>query len=233
MTKKIPIDDAMVERAVEAYSAGSEGSDYFMRCALEAALNPPEEPEIVVTEEMKEEGRKQVRYLAQYNLAAQKSGVFLEGGSGSIEPSDSEIIYRAMRRLEPKRETAADAVQHSVTERCHRRAGMREKMARAIYENLQSRSFSMIHPWETREGAYRETFVVAADAALDVLMEPTEGMVNAALEPAAVATCRPGIHVKCEKGCWFGGRSPCVAPCVLHEAVNGTKPFWNGHPEDS
>jgi len=85
-----------------------------MRKILDAVLNPPEEPEIVVTEEM-----------AQKGLCA----FFFEVDSTKYNWTNPQRIaaieraYRAMRRLEPKGETTADAVQHSVTERCHRRVG--------------------------------------------------------------------------------------------------------------
>ena len=87
---KIEVTDEMVERFCD-YVNTHEG--YAYRDALEAALNPPPEPEIVVTEEMVNAGRstypgtlpKDLATVAMINEACRR-------------------IYRAMRKLEPKAE---------------------------------------------------------------------------------------------------------------------------------
>lgn len=90
MSKHV-IDDEMVERACHANHKMAEAADRNhaeqMRYVLDATLNPPPEPEIPVTEEMRKKGgdilcgRFGVSYVAAH-----------EGVSH---------IYRAMRKLEP------------------------------------------------------------------------------------------------------------------------------------
>jgi hypothetical protein len=89
MTKPV-IDDAAVARAQAEMSrpkwinrwAGPEA----MRAALEAAINPPPEPEIVVTDEMENVG-----------------GVMIGRWSGMVSNREvAQLAYRAMRKLEPK-----------------------------------------------------------------------------------------------------------------------------------
>lgn len=82
--KKREVTDAMVERAQKACPALIHRD--VARHMLDAALNPPQEPEVVVTEEMEQVGR-------QTALNCRMSVT----GPGSIR-----AIYRAMRRLEPK-----------------------------------------------------------------------------------------------------------------------------------
>jgi len=105
VTKKIPIDDAMVGRALTmmksqwwGFGAPSEQSSpnttryvtqestdrHKVVQLLDAALNPPDEPEIVVTEEM---------------LAV--AGAFRVGGRDGVSDRITADIYRAMRKLEP------------------------------------------------------------------------------------------------------------------------------------
>lgn len=86
MTQRRKVDDAMVER-FSRYVAEHEGCEW--KDALNAAINPEPEPEIVVTEEMTHAGFK---YWYTPNS----------------DPLESRIrgIYRAMRRLEPTPVTA-------------------------------------------------------------------------------------------------------------------------------
>jgi len=86
------VTQEMTERAVEKYHGTRPGEIYSnvvmetMRGALDAALNPPPEPEIVVTPEMAGAG---VAVIAPYeSLKAPVSSLVL--------------AYRAMRALEPK-----------------------------------------------------------------------------------------------------------------------------------
>jgi len=97
--KKREVTDAMVERAHRAnwgkYIWGNDDASVpdnatpkqRMRAALEAALNPPPEPEVTVTEEM---------------ISA--SGLWERGCTyhmGTLTSTQIENAYRAMRRLEP------------------------------------------------------------------------------------------------------------------------------------
>lgn len=77
---KTDITDEMVERACAAGRYGT--GRVMMRIMLDAALNPPAEPEIVVTEAMKAAGRQ----------------VFMQP---SADPFGEEwvTIYRAMERV--------------------------------------------------------------------------------------------------------------------------------------
>jgi len=91
----IEITDEMVDRAVNAWF--DQGGDerwrdsvrQQIRASLQAALNPPPAPEIVVTEAMAEAG------------AGVLTRMVCEGC-----PHDTLVVlvYRAMRRLEPKPE---------------------------------------------------------------------------------------------------------------------------------
>ncbi len=84
------ITDEMVERYIKvALSAARKATGVTawcvhsaVRAGLEAALNPPAEPEIVVTEEMADAGAKQWR-------------------NASGDYAGAVAVYRAMRRLEP------------------------------------------------------------------------------------------------------------------------------------
>jgi hypothetical protein len=78
---KIEVTDEMEQRFCD-YVYTHEGCTY--RAALEAALNPPPEPEIVVTEEMVEAAE-----CLDYKRIPDKKSYYT-------------AIYRAMRKLEPK-----------------------------------------------------------------------------------------------------------------------------------
>ena len=66
---------------------------------------------------------------------------------------------------------------------------MREKMAREMYHRMIERSSYVIlgaqdaarsmHAWEHQSAKLHEDWFAAADAALDALLEPTEGMIAA------------------------------------------------------
>ena len=94
MTK---ITDEMVERAIVGYRTKQGAQDTVrdsMRCALEAAFNPPAEPEVVVTDEMLQAGRGALNMLT-----------ILVGPSAHL-PCNSYTnavrdTFRAMRKLEP------------------------------------------------------------------------------------------------------------------------------------
>lgn len=106
---KINITDEMVRRALTVTVAGHMASaeagktvnDYLswhaVRAALDAALNPPPEPEIPVTEEM------------------MRAGADAIGDAMMIETLGSQAarIYRAMRKLEPKPDTMREALKKS------------------------------------------------------------------------------------------------------------------------
>ena len=86
MKPKIEVTDEMLD--VAAYRLGVSVKD------LHAALNPPPEPEIVVTDEQTQAG---------YNLA--RMWVKEKGCVGTSELyCMAKDIYRAMRKLEPKAE---------------------------------------------------------------------------------------------------------------------------------
>lgn len=53
---------------------------------------------------------------------------------------------------------------------------MRERIARGIYEKRNGVGAA---PWAIRSNAHKEPYLMDADAALDALMEPTEGMIGA------------------------------------------------------
>lgn len=96
------VTDEMVERYIAAASAAYErvfkvtckalnGNFDVARAGLEAALNPPQEPEIVVTGE---------QATAGYEVA--NMWVRQKGCIGTSELyCMAKDIYRAMRRLEP------------------------------------------------------------------------------------------------------------------------------------
>lgn len=97
MSKKIEITDEMVERATRAAMWNNQLDEALlqtttpqirMRRALEAALNPPQEPEIVVTEEMLRAG---LECNGRFATSHFKSWCSTQLGN----------IYRAMRKLEP------------------------------------------------------------------------------------------------------------------------------------
>lgn len=77
---------------------------------------------------------------------------------------------------------------------------MREKMARAMYEAIiaPAKYFSgadvppEMCAWERWAPGFRARWLTAADAALDALLEPTEGMIEAAAEK--VGLDRPEHH---------------------------------------
>jgi hypothetical protein len=82
------IDDEMLERAVRML--GREPCREDVRRALDAALNPPPEPEITVTEEMSLVGQK-------WLIEAVRRGTTGDGDLWWL----ARNTYRAMRRLEP------------------------------------------------------------------------------------------------------------------------------------
>lgn len=89
MRGRVEITDEMVERAAEAYRHASSASTTMnvARKMLDAALNSPPEPEILVTEEMHSAG------VQAYWQAIQMGN----------QPKDAVANqYRAMRALEPK-----------------------------------------------------------------------------------------------------------------------------------
>ena len=91
----IEITDEMVKRGCDWYY-GTDSQALFhnretMRKILEAALNPPPEPEIVVTHEMAIAGQA----LA---LKARNQGACGDADLWVLV----KAIYRAMRKLEPK-----------------------------------------------------------------------------------------------------------------------------------
>ena len=55
---------------------------------------------------------------------------------------------------------------------------MREKMARAMHDRMNAR-FGTDSVWDSAEQSVKDKFLDYADAALDALMEPTEGMIMA------------------------------------------------------
>ena len=81
---KVVVTEEMVERAIVAanWGRGPTTAQHFRRI-LEAALNPPPEPEVEVTERMVDEGKS---YFGMYGI---------EGAAKVIGG------YRAMRRLAP------------------------------------------------------------------------------------------------------------------------------------
>lgn len=93
---KIEVTDEMVERARVAYRGVVSRSE--MRAALEAALNPPTEPEIVVTEEMENAG------LREFPCDLWDDCLGRNKLYRTVLPLTHYItlIYRAMRALEPK-----------------------------------------------------------------------------------------------------------------------------------
>ena len=80
---KIEVTETQVDLAAALLGHGSPHNREDVRRALEAALNPPPDPEIVVTEEMKRAGAETIRNQYGYT------------------PDFAEKIYRAMRKLEP------------------------------------------------------------------------------------------------------------------------------------
>lgn len=54
---------------------------------------------------------------------------------------------------------------------------MREKIARTIYEKRNGNGCT---PWRMQSGAHKVPYLSDAEAALDALIEPTEGMRSAA-----------------------------------------------------
>ena len=100
----IEITDEMVERAFtylnhHAFFGGSPFEEYHahVRKALDAALNPPAEPEIVVTAEQRRVGA---------SLLSQAPAIPKNTSQANWEwlLDYTAVIYRAMRRLEPKAE---------------------------------------------------------------------------------------------------------------------------------
>ena len=97
---KVEITDAMVERFYAAY----ERNDWpvfssvapRIKAGLDAALNPPAEPEIVVTEEQKQAGKDAaLQWLTE-------RGFITRTVNHPQTPELLAAIYRAMRALEPE-----------------------------------------------------------------------------------------------------------------------------------
>lgn len=66
---------------------------------------------------------------------------------------------------------------------------MREKMARAIHDTVP-RHFPRdvaVRPWEDEPPRVREPLLAVADAVLDALLEPTEGMIEFGIDAAKTA----------------------------------------------
>ena len=96
MTTKIEITDKMVERAAMMFKAHPQqvvcdAHRLRARQVLEAALNPPEEPEIPVSEAMKEAGRIAWHVRDDY-------------GCNWASYNGPEFIYRAMEKARRKEE---------------------------------------------------------------------------------------------------------------------------------
>ncbi len=95
---KTEITDEIVDRYYKAavhidFSPSLEAEvKAEIRKNLEAALNPPQEPEIVVTWQMKRAGSA-IKVMVFRNLES--------GDTTTLSETDAEQIYRAMRRLEP------------------------------------------------------------------------------------------------------------------------------------
>ncbi len=107
------ISDEMVRRALAAYrdsSAPSQEGD--IRAALNAALNPPAEPEVVITNEMKSAG------CVAYNDEAQRQGY-----RAGILRDQMAAAYHAMRRLEMKAVDPAPKPSGTWRDRPHYRKG--------------------------------------------------------------------------------------------------------------
>lgn len=118
------VTDEMVRRAAKhlrmtvtgyAYDRHGKG-DYTethdphpdqIRRALDAALNAPAEPEIVVTREMADAGGKEYKFYRESEYRAQ---------SWSVNDF-ATCIYRAMRKLEPKAEGPSGADKPAAAER--------------------------------------------------------------------------------------------------------------------
>jgi hypothetical protein len=106
---KIEITDAMVQRAVKAgyrwqgpggYIVGDDAAAH-VRMVLDAALNPPPEPEIEVTKEMCVAGACAYNGFLMMNQPIKRDNLASIGGVTAA--------YRAMRALEPKPLAAHDA----------------------------------------------------------------------------------------------------------------------------
>ena len=92
MAEKIPVTDAAIERCRKWFlnRFGTNHSIDTTREMLDAALNPPQGPEIIITDEMTLAG---VAALKTSNTACAASDWYSE---------KAKEVYRAMKRLEPK-----------------------------------------------------------------------------------------------------------------------------------
>lgn len=97
---KVAIDDAMVERGVAAHCCANPEC---IRKVLEAALNPPPDPEIAVSQAMLDAGNE------AWNLHA----IVLPGCSARSDACDSIIraIYRAMHKVWERERRKAEPAQ--------------------------------------------------------------------------------------------------------------------------
>lgn len=148
----IEITDEMVDRAGRAWFPADQYEPEFhrssMRRVLQAALNPPPEPEIVITQEMGSAG-KAVALMWQE-----------KGGAGT---SDLWVMardmYRAMRRLEPKPKTIGDYIFWRTNAETGKRSPVRDErkgerrkdketarrwtwMDNQLYPNVRQRNYS-------------------------------------------------------------------------------------------
>jgi hypothetical protein len=87
---RIEIDEAMISRAARLLGCGSPHNREDVRRALDAALNPPPEPEITVTDEMAAVGQK-------WFIDMVRRGALGDGELWWL----AKNVYRAMRKLEP------------------------------------------------------------------------------------------------------------------------------------
>lgn len=94
----VVVTEEMVERGCKAANTlNSDGSRIAMRRALEAALNPPKEPEVYVTVDMLESGRKKLLEHLLYELESDR---FVMSSNSLNIVND---VYRAMVRERDKK----------------------------------------------------------------------------------------------------------------------------------
>ncbi len=86
MSEKVVVTDEMVERFLRAVPGAVAPSFNATKLALDAALNPPAEPEIVVTQEMA---------LAGEDVLVERRGC------GMMMVNVAADVYRAMHKLAP------------------------------------------------------------------------------------------------------------------------------------
>jgi hypothetical protein len=116
---KIEVTDEMVERAM-GYRDGwfgrlgsKELANASLRASyrawLEVVLNPPPPEPNDVTQEMRDAARRLALGASDANTEARRNGHILDDLKAHylLEPSDFDNVYRAMRKLEPKRSAAA------------------------------------------------------------------------------------------------------------------------------